>query len=86
MGKIGKQGGQRNDQTWKIDLGQNICATDKGIAALVHTALKIVPHDRTGHVKNKLGNAICRNFGDFTEDDGKNNGRNKRLNDKPKRA
>ena len=52
----------------------------------VEAARKVVPHDRTGHVEEHLGEAVGGQPGNLTEDHGVYQGGEKRLDDEPQRT
>jgi hypothetical protein len=53
---------------------------------VVEHALKIVPEHGAAHIEHKMRNAIGGNFGDIAEDDGEDNGGEKRLEHEPERT
>lgn len=80
-----------DDRDWchqprKVNLAEDARVGSKGVRGAVETARKVMPHDRAGHVKEHLRQAVGWQPGNLTEDNGVDQGGEEGLDDEPERT
>ena len=77
---------QGGDETREIDLAEDTCVGNEGVAGLVQTVGEILPEADTCQVEKRLGKSVGTNLGNPAEDYHIHDGGHQRLDDIPKRS
>ena len=77
---------ERHNQARKVNLPEDIGVVSKNRAGFGEAVGKVVPGSDSSHVKQRLGQAVGTKPCKVAKNEGKDDGREKRLDKKPQRA